>query len=92
MSENWKGSESELFAEFIEHREVLMIMRKWWRPGYTIVITRLHDDSKFGPENNVVVKIKKFRTNGTGLWEADGVGATLDEAVKKAAETASFRD
>lgn len=91
MAENWKGSEAQLFAEFVEHREAIMIMRKWWRPGYEIRFIHLEEDAKQGPEN-FMVKIIKNKKEGGRAWEVNGVGVTLDEATKKAAAQASFRD
>ena len=92
MSENWKGSESELFAEFIEHREALMIMRKWWRPGYRISLTCIEGDDKGRNSASVEVTIQKLLAQDVSTWTATGTGATLDEAALNAAAQASFRD
>lgn len=85
MSDNWKGTEAQLFAEFVEHREAIMIFRRLWRPGYSISII-------YNTTEDCTVRIRKIRTQGTSVWEAEGVGTTLVDAFQKAAAQAAFRD
>jgi hypothetical protein len=85
MSDNWKGTEAQLFAEFVEHRAAIMLFRRWWRPGYSIALV-------YDSADECTVRIRKIRTQGTSVWEAEGVGTTLVDAFQKAAAQAAFRD
>jgi hypothetical protein len=91
MVEGWKGTEAQLFAEFVEHRETIMVLRPWWRPGYEIRFEFWEEDQKQGPEN-FMVKIIKRDKRGNQKFEVNGVGITLNDAAKQAASDAAFRD
>lgn len=79
-----------MFAEFIEHREAFMILRKWWRPGYKITLTYILENERNGSET-CEVEIRKIKALTTS-WASVGRGVTIDEAAKKAAAQAAFRD
>ena len=82
-------SDAELFADFLENREVIAALRPFWRQGITI--TMEHSPPHWSDAEPFFVSIVERAVEDPQAnphivlrWAATGKGATLAEAAKKA--------
>lgn len=98
--EDEKLTDAELFAEFLENREVVAALRPWWRQGISIALT--HHPANWSEVKPFSVSIAKYKVEDADkqvtqphtvlCWSVNCSGETLAHAAREAASKAAGKN
>lgn len=86
-------SDAELFADFLENREVIAALRPFWKQGIRVTIE--HSPPHWSDAEPFLVLIERWMLANTldkhlyTVWKVEGRGHSIAIAAKRAASKAS---
>ena len=94
-----KLSDAELFAEFLENREIVAALRPWWSHGMTIKISQAPEHWADAEPFSVAISLNRVEDADQQVhnphivlvWGVVAEGRTLVDAARKAALLAKVK-